>query len=49
MAKGKGTIGQTTIYKTLHRNLKIEEEEPKATKNQGEGGCFEKESRSCFL
>ena len=28
MAKRKGTKGQTTIYKTLHRKLKIEQREP---------------------
>jgi len=27
MAKRKGTKGQTTIYKTLHRKLKIEQYE----------------------
>jgi len=29
MAKYTRTIGQTTIYKTLHRKLKIEHHEPK--------------------
>ena len=28
MAKRKRTKGQTTIYKTLHRNLKIKQHEP---------------------
>jgi len=28
MAKRKRTKGQTTIYKTYHRNLKIEQHEP---------------------
>jgi len=28
MAKRKRTKGQTTIYKTLHRKLKIEQHEP---------------------
>jgi hypothetical protein len=28
MAKGKRTKGQTTIYKTFHRNLNIEQSEP---------------------
>jgi hypothetical protein len=28
MAKRKRTRGQTTIYKTLHTNLKIEQHEP---------------------
>jgi hypothetical protein len=28
MAKGKRTIGQVMIYKTLHRKLKIEQHEP---------------------
>jgi len=28
MAKGKGTNGQSPIYKTLHRKLKIEQCEP---------------------
>jgi hypothetical protein len=28
MAKGKTTKGQTTIYKTLHRKLKVEHHEP---------------------
>jgi hypothetical protein len=28
MAKRKRTKGQTTIYKTLHRKLKIEQYEP---------------------
>ena len=28
MTKRKGTKGQTTIYKTLHRKLKIEQHEP---------------------
>jgi len=27
MAKRKGTKGQTTVYKTLHRKLKIEHQE----------------------
>jgi len=27
MVKGKGTKGQTTIYKTLHRKLEIEQHE----------------------
>ena len=33
MTKIKGTNGQTTIYKTLHRKLKLEQHEP--IKNQG--------------
>ena len=28
MAKGKRTKGQSTIYKTLHIKLKIEQQEP---------------------
>ena len=28
MAKRKGTKGQTTIYKTLHRKLKIKQHKP---------------------
>jgi len=28
MAKRKRTKGQTTIYKTLHRNIRIEQHEP---------------------
>jgi hypothetical protein len=28
MAKQERTKGQTTIYKTLHRNLKIKQHEP---------------------
>jgi hypothetical protein len=31
MAKRKRTKGQTTIYKTLHRKLKIEQHEPTKT------------------
>jgi len=31
MAKIKGTIGQTMIYKTLHRKLKIERHQPHKT------------------
>jgi hypothetical protein len=33
MAKRKSTKGQTTIYKTLHKKLKMEQHEP--TKNRG--------------
>jgi hypothetical protein len=33
MAKRKRTKGQTTIYKTVHRKLKMEQHEP--TKNRG--------------
>ena len=33
MAKRKRTKGQATIYKALHRKLKMEQHEP--TKNQG--------------
>ena len=33
MTKRKRTKGQTTIYKTLHRKLKMEQHEP--TKNRG--------------
>jgi len=29
MAKGNSTNGQTTIYKTLYRKLKIEQHEPR--------------------
>jgi hypothetical protein len=33
MAKRKRTKGQTTIYKTVHRKLMMEQHEP--TKNRG--------------
>jgi len=33
MPKRKSTKGQTTIYKPLHRNVKLEQQEP--TKNRG--------------
>ena len=37
MTKGKMRRGQTTIYKTLHKKLEIEQHEPylKATVNSG--------------
>jgi hypothetical protein len=34
MAKYKGTKRQTTVYKTIHRKLKIEQHKP--TKTQGD-------------
>ena len=34
MAKRKGTKGQATIYKTLHRKQKIEQHEPSKTRDE---------------
>ena len=45
MAKTKRTKGQTTIYKTLHRKLKIEQRIPQKTED--ELGCFGRVTNSC--
>ena len=36
MAKRKKTKGQTTIYKTLHRKLKIQQHEPRSNTDRPE-------------
>jgi len=38
MVKRKRTKGQTIIYKTLHRKLKIEQHEPHETLGINSGG-----------
>jgi len=47
MAKRKSTKGQTTISKTLHRKLKIEQHEP--TKIRGEPKCSGMVHSSCLI
>ena len=37
MATGKATEEQTTVYKTLHRRLKIEQHEPHKNADAPEG------------
>jgi hypothetical protein len=45
MARRKRTIGQTMIYKILHRKLKVEKDEPH--KNRGELGCSRRVNSFC--
>jgi len=48
MTKRKRPKGHMTIYKTLHRKLKIEQQNPTNEKKGGKLGCLGRVSISCF-